>query len=213
MTEGIKIIRNNPVLEDAFRFIMLNNTSNSLPYHNFTHLLTVLKYANYIAIGEGCYYDELLPLHLAALFHDVDHLGGKQKNDSENISRALKAFRTFYVTSSVEISEEIADKVDSIIEATQYPYVKPHSAIGQFEHIIRDADMMQQFENNWLGHTTLGLALEANIPIEEFIPKQRLFLEEMKFLTKTARDFKKDNWSNIMDEFRILEVSILKNKK
>ena len=179
-----------------------------MPYHNLNHSLTVLKYSDYIANGEGVYYDLRLPLHLAALFHDVDHLGGDQKNDGENIERALKAFRNFFITTNEEISEELADKVESIIKATQYPYVKPHSAIGNLESIIRDADFMQQFEYNWIGQATLGLAKESNVSVKDFIPKQRMFLEEMKFLTKTGREFKRKNWSRIMNEFRILEVSM-----
>lgn len=170
--------------------------------------MTVLKYSEFIAKGEGIYFDRRLPLHLAALFHDVDHLGGKQKGDDENIERAIKAF-TMFVETSGKITLDVANKVILIIEATRFPYKEPHSSIDdKLKMIIRDADLMQQFEYNWIGQTTLGLAMEAGMSIEEFIPKQRHFLEEMKFLTKTARKFKEKNWSQIMEEFRILEVSM-----
>lgn len=206
--EGIEIIKNNPILQSAFRFIIKNSTSNYMPYHNLNHLLTVLKYSEFIAKGEGIYFDRRLPLHLAALFHDVDHLGGKQKDDDENIERAIKAF-TMFVETSGKITLDVANKVILIIEATRFPYKEPHSSIDdKIKMIIRDADLMQQFEYNWIGQTTLGLAMEAGMSIEEFIPKQRHFLEEMKFLTKTARKFKEKNWSQIMEEFRILEVSM-----
>lgn len=92
--EGIEVIKYNPLLQKALKFIMVNNTSNYLPYHNFNHLLTVLKYSNLIAHGEEVYYDQRTPLHLAALFHDVNHSGGKLK-DSENIKNAEKAFEDF----------------------------------------------------------------------------------------------------------------------
>lgn len=207
--EGIEIIRYSPVLQDAFRYIIEHSTSNYMPYHNLNHLLTVLKYSDYIANGEGVYYDQRLPLHLAALFHDVDHGGGEFKDDGENIKRAIKSFFDFTKTTSEEISTDIVKKVYPLIESTQYPYITPHSALeNRLQHIIRDADLMQQFEYNWIGQATLGLAKEGGIPIKDFIPKQRLFLEEIKFLTKTASEFKEKNWSKIMNEFRILEVSM-----
>lgn len=206
--EGIEIIRNVPILQDAFRFIIQNSTSNYLPYHNLNHSLTVLKFCDYIANGEGVYYDLRLPLHLGALFHDIDHLGGLQKSDRENIDRAVEAFKKFVDFTKEEISLDLYNQVISIIEATEYPYKKAHTAIGNLEKIIRDADMMQQFEYNWISQATLGLAKESGISIIDFIPKQRVFLEEINFLTKTARDFKEKNWTKIMNEFRILEVSM-----
>lgn len=207
--EGIEIIKTSPVLQDAFRYIIQNSTSNYMPYHNLNHLLTVLKYSDYIAKGEGVYYDRRLPLHLGALFHDVDHLGGEQKDDDENIVRAIDAFTKFVNTTSEKLSTEVANKTILIIEATRYPYREPHSSIeDRLKMIIRDADLMQQFEYNWIGQATLGLAKEAGMSVKEFIPKQRIFLEEIQFLTKTARKFKEKNWNQIMEEFRILEVSM-----
>ena len=208
MKQGIEIIKTSPILQDAFRYIIENSTSNYMPYHNLNHLLTVLKYADYIAHGEGVYYDRRLPLHLGALFHDVDHLGGAQKSDEDNIVRAIAAFNDFANKTSEDISW-VFNKTVSIIEATEFPYKEPHSSIeDRMKKIIRDADFMQQFEYNWIGQATLGLAKEAGISVIDFIPKQRHFLEEMKFLTETGRKFKEDNWPRIMDEFRILEVSM-----
>lgn len=130
--EGIEIVRYNPILQEAFAHIVRNNTSNHLPYHNLNHLLTVLKFSDYIVREEGVYYDKRLPLHLAALFHDVNHSGGELP-DSENIK-------------------------------------------------------------------------------EEFIPKQRNFLESIKFFTPSANKFKESHWRQVMDEFRILEVCMNVNK-
>ncbi len=206
--EGIEIIKYSSILQDALKYIFKKNTSNNMPYHNFNHLLTVLKYCDYIANGEGVYYDQRLPLHLAAMFHDFDHLGGAQNNDRENIERAVAGFKDFVDFTKEDMNLDLYNQVISIIEASEYPYHKAHTAIGRLEQIIRDADLMQQFEYNWISQTTLGLALEIGITVEEFIPKQRVFLEEIKFLTKTARNFKKRNWTKIMNEFRILEVSL-----
>ncbi len=203
--EGIEIIKYSKILQNAFKFIIESNKSNYLPYHNLNHLLTVLKYSDYIANGEEIYYDQRLPLHLAALFHDVNHSGGILK-DNENILNAKNSFELFAFNE--ELSEILINDVNLLINATEFPYTTPNSNIGTFEKIIRDADMMQQFEYNWIGQTTLGLASESNIAIHDFIPKQRHFLESIIFLTKTANKFKKNNWSRVMNEFRILEVSM-----
>lgn len=209
MKEAIEIIRTSPVLQDAFRYIVENSTSNYMPYHNLNHLLTVLKYSEYIAHGEGLYYDRRLPLYLGALFHDVDHLGGAHKSDKENIARAIDAYTRFVDTTKEDISMETSNRTILVIEATEFPYREPHSSIeDKMKMIIRDADMMQQFEYNWIMQATLGLAKESGLSVKDFIPKQRHFLEEIQFLTKTGKKFKEQNWSRIMDEFRILEVSM-----
>lgn len=203
--EGIEIIKYNTLLQNAFKYIVENSTSNYLPYHNLNHLLTVLKYTDLIAHGEEIYYDQRTPLHLAALFHDVNHSGGKAKDDV-NIYMAKDAFTHFALNANLD--KKLIHCVNDLIGVTEFPYTTPNSNITPMEKIIRDADMMQQFEYNWIGQTTLGLALENNTPIKDFIPKQRHFLESIIFLTKTANKLKKNNWSKIMNEFRILEISM-----
>jgi hypothetical protein len=211
--EGIEIIRYNPMLQKAFKYIIEESNSNYLPYHNLNHLLTVLKYTDKIAHGEEVYYDKRLPLHLAALFHDVNHSGGKLE-DYENIENAEKAFEEFaniHLNINKKFTRDefdIYSQVVHLIRATQFPYSKPNSATNRFEKIIRDADMMQNFENNWINQTTLGLASESNTSIKDFIPKQRHFLESITFLTKTANKIKEERWSDVMNQFRILEVSV-----
>jgi len=208
--EGIEIIRYNPMLQKAFKYIIEKSKSNYLPYHNLNHLLTVLKYADKIAHGEEVYYDKRLPLHLAALFHDVNHSGGKLKDD-ENIANAIFAFEDFaaeYMDLADNNDVKVMDEAILLIQATEFPYVKPNSITNHFEKIIRDADMMQAFENNWINQTTLGLASESNTPIKDFIPKQRNFLESITFITKTANKIKEERWSEVMNQFRILEVSV-----
>lgn len=205
--EGIEIIRYNPILQKAFKYIWEKSTSNYLPYHNINHLLTVLKYSDIIAHGEGIYYDQRTSLHLAALFHDVNHSGGKLK-DSENIENAITSFKSFLSEESLEMSATIILDVINLIRVTEFPYVKAHSATTPMEKIIRDADMMQQFEYNWISQTSLGLAAEIGMDAKEFIRKQRHFLEDMQFMTETGKRLKLEHWSKIMHEFRILEISL-----
>lgn len=207
--EGIYIIQRNELLQKAFAYIVDNSTSNYLPYHNLNHLLTVLKYVDYLAHEEGVYFDKRTALHLGALFHDVNHSGGELE-DSENIENAIKAFEDFY-QSKVDYLMDDKKFIDEVIEnikSTQYPYIQHNSNITLSQKIMRDADMMQQFEYNWINQTTLGLAKENNINIRKFIHSQRHFLESTIFLTQSANEFKRKNWNRMMNEFRILEVSL-----
>jgi predicted metal-dependent HD superfamily phosphohydrolase len=208
--EGIEIIRYDKTLQKAFEYIVKNNKSNHLPYHNITHLLTVLKYSDAIAHGEGVYFDQRMDLHLAALFHDVNHSGG-ELSDEENIKNAKMSFLKF--AEENKINPDIVKSAIQIIEVTQYPYVHPESQLNLKQKIIRDADMMQAFEYNWVNQVTMGLATEFKQSIEEFVPKQRIFLESVTFRTKTAKSIKESRWINTMNQFRILEVSLGINKR
>lgn len=205
--EGIHIIQRSELLQKAFAYIVDNSTSNYLPYHNLNHLLTVLKYVDSLAQEEGIYFDKRMPLHIAALFHDVNHSGGKL-SDAENIQNALDAFEKFHAWLPYTMTPEELILTRENITATQFPYVQANSIITHQQKIMRDADMMQQFEYNWINQTTLGLAMESNTDIRKFIHHQRHFLESTIFLTPSANDFKARNWARMMDEFRILEVSL-----
>jgi len=207
--EGIHIIQRSELLQKAFAYIVDNSTSNYLPYHNLNHLLTVLKYVDYLAQEEGIYFDKRMPLHIAALFHDVNHSGGKL-SDGENIQNAITAFKKFYENHVDYLMEDtkLIDQIVDNIACTQFPYVQANSITTHQQKIMRDADMMQQFEYNWINQTTLGLAMESGTDIRKFIHNQRHFLESTIFLTPSANEFKARNWARMMDEFRILEVSL-----
>lgn len=200
---GIEIIQSEPLLKKAFKWIIENSNSNHLPYHNLNHLLTVLKYCDYIAMGEMVYYDNRMDLYLAALFHDVNHSGGKLKDD-KNIQNAKDAFCIFSINE--KLSNKMYDKVLSLINCTQYPYHVPFDDLTLHHKIIRDADMMQAFEYNWIHQTTLGLASESDKTFQDFIKLQRAFLENVTFYTPTALEYKNKRWKQVMHEFRILET-------
>jgi hypothetical protein len=207
MKEALDIIERHKIVQKAFRYIFENNPSNYLPYHDLNHAMTVLKYCDYLAEKEEVYFDKRIPLYLGALFHDFNHSGGKL-SEPENIENAKAGFNEFAMQEN--LSANIMVLVNGIIEATEYPYNVnlPHSKCTKLQKIIRDADMMQQYECNWVSQSTLGLAKEAGQDPKKFIPYQRRFLEELKFLTKAAQKFKEEHWSRVVHEFRVLEVSM-----
>lgn len=207
MKEALDIIEKHELLQRAFKYVFENNPSIDLPYHDIEHAMTVLKYSEYLAKKEQVYFDKRMSLYLAALFHDFGHSGGKL-SDTENIKIAKKGFREFAKQENLGGGMRLA--VEQIIDATEYPYNLniPHSKASKLQKIIRDADMMQQYERNWVSKSTLGLAREGGLDPKEFIPYQRRFLEELKFLTKSANRFKQKHWSRIVHEFRVLEVTM-----
>ena len=81
MDGTLDIINKHPELQKGFSWIMKNSTSNDLPYHNFNHLLTVVRYT----YGACRFYEltekEEKEMLMAALFHDVNHSGGKETDD------------------------------------------------------------------------------------------------------------------------------------
>ena len=146
MENTLDIINKYPELQKGFSWIMKNSTSNDLPYHNFNHLLTVVRYTY-----GACRFYELTPKEeletlFAALFHDVNHSGGKETDDV-NVINAKRAVHNFCHKYNIDID---AHEVCRIIDATQYPYVLEPEEMDLKQQIIRDADLMQVFEYNWI---------------------------------------------------------------
>jgi len=102
MDTTIDIINKHPELQKGFSWIMKNSTSNNLPYHNFNHLLTVMRYT----YGACQFYKltekEEKEMLMAALFHDVNHSGGKETDDV-NVITAKKTVHNFCHEYNIDI--------------------------------------------------------------------------------------------------------------
>lgn len=205
MKEGIEIIGQYEILQKALKYIIENSTSNYIPYHNLNHELTVLKYCDYIATEEGIFDDQKLPLLLAAMFHDVDHSSGKYTDDI-NVQNAKHQFTEFALQQKLDT--KIGLVALDIISATQYPYVILHKDLTKLQSIIRDADLMQTFEPNWIQQIALGLSAELKMTVHEFVPKQIDFLKASVLSNQSAINFKQKNWNRLLQQVRILEISL-----
>lgn len=166
-------------LDNYFNIILNYNKSNNAPYHNMYHLLCVMKNCFAIAKSEGYTNKEIRPLLIAALFHDFNHSMGKKK-DSENVKEAIKEFLKYS-----EESKEDNEKIVAIIEATEFPYVI--DKLNQEQKIIRDADLMQIFADNYFQQNILGLAEEFSSPLSKFLEGQTKFMDEVKFNTEYGK--------------------------
>lgn len=186
--EAIEIIDKYDYLKKAFKYILLNSKSNHNPYHDLNHLMTVLKYTHQGMQAEGITNEkEVRELLIVALFHDANHSGGK-KTDDLNIKEAKKIIKKFVESQDINVSIE---SMEEILDATQYPYVIDELNIRQ--SIIRDADLMQVYEYNWVHQNIAGLSSELNMEFIDFLKPQRKFLDAAEFNTKWGKDLKKKN--------------------
>lgn len=176
----IQIIQNSKFtfeLIKVLRFVIKNNKSIRLPYHNLNHALTMLRYFN--EVKNDFSEETQLNIQIAILFHDFNHSGGKL-SDTENIELALRGLRDY--TREGYLREDFSyKKIEEIIRATQYPYLDIKCTQEQL--LIRDLDLMGFFEPNIIQQNVLGLSQEMNIPLNEFLPKQIVFMKSTKFNT------------------------------
>ena len=118
-----------------FNYILENNNSNFLPYHNIRHTLHVAQSAHDIywkILHKECdlcncddcawedFYSTSEELIIAALFHDFNHSGGKLK-DKENVDIAINKMREFFLAHTTSSDARIK-RIEDIIRATEYPY-------------------------------------------------------------------------------------------
>jgi len=201
---SLDIILKYKELQDSFSYILKNNTSNNLPYHNLNHLLCVVKYCYNASVYYNLPEKEEKELLLAALFHDVNHSGGKEK-DSVNVKNAIDIFSKFF-NLNLKYSNCDIYEIINIIKATEYPYVIEPVNMSLRELIIRDADLMQVGEYNWIQQNMLGLSQEMNITLDKMIAGQTIFLTNSSFNTKWGAEWKRLNWETIISNLNKLSI-------
>ena len=201
-TEWIK----NLGLHDLVRWVIGNNTSLFLPYHNYSHIMGFLYHALAAGYRENLETSQLQEIGVAVLFHDFNHSGGKLK-DSQNIKKALEALESC----PKDLIPEACDleKVKDLIKATEYPYTLPEESLGIEQKIMRDCDLLWVVDSSSLIQNVLGLGLEMSGKIESaagVIEGHRKFVthEAESFRTTYAKDIwevKKDDWNLRLNQF------------
>lgn len=189
-------------LRKAFKFVIKNNKSNSAPYHNLNHLMTVTLSVYRLMVYEELERDSMMKeMLLAAMFHDFNHSAGKLTDDL-NVVESKKAIREFIEQEGLKVDIQF---IDSILDATQYPYIVEESELNIYQKIIRDADLMQLFESNWIHQCMYGLAQEMNKDFEEFIQIQKKFLSNSKFNTDMGKQLHSMYWERLVAETELIE--------
>jgi len=150
----------------------------------------------------------IVELLIAAIFHDFNHTGGRLKNDSENVDRAIEAFEKF---TSENNSSNI--RIKNIIRATEFPF--KNDELDILQKIIRDADVMQWLEPNYIQHVLIGLNGEfhnsSSVTIE-LIQNSLDFMKSVEIFTKYAKDQMKQHLPEKIEECEYL-IKILKNNE
>ncbi len=201
----IHIINKYDSLREGLKYIIENNTANNAPYHNLNHMLTVTRHVYQAFEFMGLGNDERLePSLLAALFHDFNHSMGKE-NDAINVSYAKNGLEDFLRTGRVNLD---IDFMFSILDATQYPYIILGDELDTYQKIIRDCDVCQVFEYDWLKQIILGLSIEMKYSFVDLVKGQRNFLLGVEYLTSYGKEMRKLHFDDILDEMDILESII-----
>lgn len=169
-------------IEDAYKFVMDNNKSYNLPYHNEFHLEQVCKFALKGAEFYDLSIEDKKCLAVAALFHDINHTGSG-KNDDINIEIAIDSFKEFATIANYDSID--IEKIIALIKVTRFPYIT--EANTTIEKIMRDSDIIQgSFMDNYINGVVFALAKEAKIDKKDMIQNQIKFLKNMKFCTSWA---------------------------
>ena len=203
ITEEIKIYRAIKALRlaqlGAPALRIITERLNILPYleYFFKHNQSAAEYhSNYHAVCvalnvyEGAWHEKLSEsetrsLVLAGIFHDFNHSGGTMTDD-KNIEKAIHGVSSAYIE-EVEFetsltTEEFSQTIQTLA-ITKYPYEKDPVTI--MEQIIRDADLMQPYEEDDLIlemqykglHTEIERAYPMKFTSSEFANGQRSWLD------------------------------------
>ena len=198
----IEIIDKFDYLKKAFKYIIENNKSNDAPYHNLNHLLTVTK-----AVYDGMHEEDagsdkmMKEMLISAIFHDFNHSVGK-KTDDKNIEDAKKGIKDFLEQEKIDAD---FDFISQVLDATQYPYVIPKKHLNLYQRIMRDADIVQVLQYNWIHQSVFGLSQELGKSFKDFISAQKKFVETIEFNTSWGERLKKEHWDKLIKETEILE--------
>ncbi len=187
-----QIVRNDHNLYEGnlvsyFRALFRHADNLNNPYHNFRHVCHVLwlcyKACIFYDCSNGLSKRQMRNLLVAALFHDFDHTG-KTGPDSVNIARAIKGLKKYLAT---EDKEEF-EKIEMLIQYTEYPYVIPHDQVTLSGHVLRDADLSQALSVAWIQQVVFGLAKEWGKPPLDVLRAQEVFHGNLKFHTLWAQE-------------------------
>ena len=206
MNNILHIINEYDSLKAGLKYIINNSTSNNAPYHNLNHMLTVTRHVynalEFMNLSDAKRNEETL---LAALFHDFNHSMGKEV-DSINISYAKEGLVDFLKDKDYDLDINF---MFSILDATQYPYVLPVNELNVYQLLIRDCDLCQGFEYDWIKQCILGLSIEMNYTFNDILKGNRAFITNSVYHTEYGIEMKRLHFDRMIEEMKILESIIL----
>lgn len=174
-------------LQGIYDYYLSYNVALKAPYHNHYHVTCMVANCYEAARFEDLSEEDTRRLLIAALFHDFDHTAGKY-DDMVNIKIASVTIAALKGAGLLQAADE--EVIRGLILVTQYPFV--HEPQSVMQRIIRDADLMQPYEedNVKLVKQYLGLKKEVEtklghqITTAEYVAGlERFFKEEVTWYT------------------------------
>jgi len=205
MSQYLKKIKRFPIWEKAFIYLIENNKSPNLPYHNNRHCINVFNTAIDIADSIGNIEENnIISLGIACLFHDFDHSGGKLK-DRENIEIAIDGFYKFLGSNIVEFNGYILTDVIDMILSTEFP--KKREPINIQQQIIMDSDLIQCYDKDWFIFAIKGLSDERGVSVSQALSDQTNFINNITYYTEFAQqlhDERKEDYLKTLENLKTL---------
>jgi hypothetical protein len=212
-------------LDGVIKYRDKHNTSGELPYHGNLHMNFMLAdcfnaylYDRLWDRGNGPVV-EFPAIFYAAIFHDVDHSGGKL-TDNLNVDKAIAAWHTFVDSDEgkdllpldfTHQGKHIRGWVPVLIRATQYPYVditesseyKAASvayvaSLTESCNVLRDADLMTIYHGHQ-GEELVNVGL-----FEEMSPADSVYgpMTYAEFQTKSIAFLTSIKWHTVWGKRR-----------
>ncbi|MDG2194715.1 MAG: DUF5706 domain-containing protein [Polaribacter sp.] len=110
--------------------LLTKELSSAYLYHNISHTQRVVNATKELIQGEGISETDANILLLAAWFHDVGYIKGKENHEEKSVQIATNFFEEY------NIDESIIDEVSKLIRATKMG----QEVDSVLEKIIKDAD-------------------------------------------------------------------------
>ena len=190
-------------LGHLYTWVMENNTGAFNPYHNNSHIERVTQFSLDGASAHDLNFNDHQRIAAAALLHDINHSGGKFKNDADNVKLALDALEIYFTehNDTLQFSRADLDSIANMIRATQYPYEKSGNQLTLLEKIIRDSDVAQgPYSESYLTTIVRAVATEMNLPYAAVIDGQIPFYKSLKYETKWGQDLMDKAYPIIEDQ-------------
>lgn len=199
MITGLEVIQLYE-LDYYLNCLIKHNQGNRNPYHNLFHTLTVVKNIYLIGKNENISDDLLRLILIAGIFHDFNHSGGKNKSDEYNIIDAVNAYYKYTKENEVD-SKFIVD----IVSITEYPF--RNGELNIYQKIMRDADVMQWLEDNFLQQNLIGLNIELNDSSDitiKLLENNIDFMKSIEFFTNYTKNAMKHKLYKKLEECKYL---------
>jgi len=164
-------------LKAYFKIIFENASNLANPYHNLRHMLYVTEQCYCGASRHHIKPRDFRNLLVSALFHDFNHSGSINGHDDLEIEMAIRALRKYILPEDVLFIRYIEDD----IRATQFPHIVNESVMSLNAKILRDSDISQGLDDEYLQQIVFGLGKEMRITPREMLQMQEKFLSRIEF--------------------------------